>query len=210
MTEHLPATTSSSNSASNLDPAGRPGERFTRAQQALFLELLAEWGNVRAAAKAVGVSRQHAYRVRRACPEFALAWDAARLAALPKVEDVLADRALNGVEEQVFYHGEEVAVRRRYDARLLLAHVSRLDRLTQDGSVRAASEGFDAQLEALEGLPEIEWVSVPVEDAPDAENGEEARAGACAGTSAGPLEEDGAGELGDREEALDGEGWFSD
>ena len=42
-------------------------------------------------------------------------------------EQVLADRALNGVEEKVFYHGEEVATRTRYDSRLLLAHLARLD-----------------------------------------------------------------------------------
>ena len=148
-----------------LAPLTRPAERFTRAQQALFLELLSEWGNVRAAARAAGVSRQHAYRVRRACPDFARLWDAARLAAVPRVEDVLADRALNGVEEAVFYHGEEVAVKRRYDARLLLAHMARLDRLTLNPLVRDSVETFEEQLEALENLSEIEWVSVPVEGA---------------------------------------------
>ncbi|MEO0591646.1 MAG: hypothetical protein AAFZ11_13965, partial [Pseudomonadota bacterium] len=62
----------------------------------------------------------------------------------------------------VFYHGEEVAVKRRFDARLLLAHMTRLDRLTQQNHVRESVETFEEQLEALEALPEIEWVSVPV------------------------------------------------
>ncbi|BDI61442.1 hypothetical protein [Qipengyuania nanhaisediminis] len=47
------------------------------------------------------------------------------------VEAVLTDRAIHGVEEAVFYHGEEVARRRRYDSRLLLALLARLDRIAE-------------------------------------------------------------------------------
>lgn len=160
-------------------PIARPAERFSREQQALFLQYLAEWGNVQAAARVAGVSRQHAYRVRRACPDFARLWDAARLAAVPRVEDVLADRALNGVEEAVYYHGEEVAVRRRYDARLLLAHLERLDRLTQRREVRESAQWFEVELKEFEALPEIERVHVPVED--DAQGAEEPDVGPCGG-----------------------------
>ena len=102
---------------------------LSRETQAAFVQTLAQWGNVRAAAAQVGVSRQHLYRMRRASAEFRELWDAALLLARPQVEEVLADRALNGVTETVFYHGEEVATRTRYDARLLLAHLARLDRL---------------------------------------------------------------------------------
>lgn len=127
---------------------------FARARQAEFLRVLAQWGNVRAAAKAVGVPRATAYRMRRECLLFAELWDAALLCAKPRVEEVLADRALNGTQETVFYHGEEVATRTRYDPRLLLAHLARLDRLEDDRRVVEATYGFDLQLEELGRMPE--------------------------------------------------------
>ncbi len=142
-------------------------EQFSRDAQADFLDALAECGNVRAATRVAGVSRSTTYRMRRACPQFARLWDAALLVARTQVEAVLADRAINGVEETIFYHGEAVATRRRYDARLLLAHLARLDRLTQDGATRAAAEGFDTALDDLLDAPEIVISFAEDDAAPD-------------------------------------------
>ena len=128
---------------------------FTPRAQGAFLDSLAQYGNVRLACRAGRVSPQTAYRARRTRPAFAALWDAALLSARTRAEEVLADRALNGVEEQVFYHGEEVATRRRYDSRLLLAHLGRLDRLAHDRGVREASYGFDLELDHLADEPEI-------------------------------------------------------
>ena len=119
---------------------------FSRERQVKFLAALAEAGNVRAACRSLRLSATTAYRTRRACREFRLAWDAAMLAARVHAEEVLADRAINGVEEVVYYHGQEVATRRRFDARLLLAHLARLDRLEGDGYVAEVSEDFDRAL----------------------------------------------------------------
>ena len=44
------------------------------------------------------------------------------------------------------YHGEVVATRRRFDSRLLLAHLARLDRLTADAKVDAFAGDFEAAL----------------------------------------------------------------
>ena len=44
------------------------------------------------------------------------------------------------------YHGEVVATRRRFDSRLLLAHLARLDRLTADARVEAFAGDFEAAL----------------------------------------------------------------
>ncbi len=175
----------------NLRPGPEP--LLTRPAQAVFCEHLARHGNVRLACRAAQVSAQTAYRMRRADGQFRALWDAALVIARDQVEDVLADRAIHGWEEAVFYHGEEVARRRRYDSRLLLAHLARLDRLAE----RAAGgvvERFDAALDALSADGElvldtaeaaVATVSGVVADGP-------ARATAQAGTSAG--------------EALDGEG----
>ena len=109
-------------------PQSGPAPLLTPPKQAAFCEALANHGNVRLACRAVQVSPQTAYRARRASPAFRQCWDAALVIARDHAEQVLADRALNGVEETVFYHGEEVATRRRYDSRLLLAHLARLDK----------------------------------------------------------------------------------
>ncbi|MEQ5786355.1 hypothetical protein J3454_00450 [Erythrobacter sp. NFXS35] len=136
-----------------------PAEPFgglSREVQAHFLTALSQWGNVRAAAAQAGVSRAHCYRMRRASGEFRELWDAALVLARPQVEEVLADRALNGVTESVFYHGEEVATRTRYDARLLLAHLARLDRLESRCGVNRAGQEFDARIDRLLNPPVIE------------------------------------------------------
>jgi hypothetical protein len=131
---------------------------LSRETLAAFVQMLAQWGNVGLAAQQVGISRQHLYRMRRASAEFRELWDAALLLARPQVEEVLADRALNGVTETVFYHGEEVATRTRYDARLLLAHLGRLDRLETTYGVNRAAQEFDARLDRLLNPPVIhDW-----------------------------------------------------
>ena len=115
-------------------PATGPAPLLTPRKQAEFCRALAGHGNVRLACRAVAVSPQTAYRARRASAQFRQCWDAAIVIAREHVEQVLADRAINGVEEKVFYHGEEVATRRRYDSRLLLAHLARLDRKADEGA----------------------------------------------------------------------------
>ena len=129
-----------------------------RALQAAFVRTLAQWGNVRAAAAQVGVSRAQLYRMRRASAEFRALWDAALVLARPQVEEVLADRALNGVQETVFYHGEEIATRTRYDSRLLLAHLARLDRMEMRGETHAVLRDFDGEVaRLLAGPPAWDW-----------------------------------------------------
>ncbi|WP_338244184.1 hypothetical protein [Aurantiacibacter hainanensis] len=137
-------------------PTTGPQHILTPPKQAAFCKALANHGNVRLACRAVQVSPQTAYRARRASAAFRQCWDAAQVIARDHAEQVLADRALNGVEEKVFYHGEEVATRIRYDSRLLLAHLARLDRLVEQretcdhcGLPLLEDEHFDAAVEAL-------------------------------------------------------------
>ncbi len=145
---------------------------FTRERQAAFLTALAECGQARRAAKAAGVSHQTVYRARRACAAFRRGWDAALISARTYAEDVLATRALDGVEEDVIYRGEVVATRRRYDSRLLLAHLARLDKLTAAGAAtpsaspgaEAFAEDFDASVDRFaqgSDAPEIDPAAQP-------------------------------------------------
>ncbi|GGD96107.1 hypothetical protein GCM10011515_15060 [Tsuneonella deserti] len=151
--------------APERSPALEEMTAFTRAAQAAFLAALAQCGSVRRAARASGISHQTAYRARSACPAFRRGWDAALLSARAMAEDVLATRALDGVEEAVFYRGELIATRRRYDSRLLLAHLARLDRLAEDAATDAFAGDFPAALARFEEGSDTPEAATPGEGA---------------------------------------------
>lgn len=114
-----------------------------------FLEALANCGNVTSAALFVQRSRTSAYSMKRRDMGFARGWDAALLLARDVATDCLQDRAMNGVEDDVYHQGEVVGTRRRYDSRLLLAHIARLDKLAERISVSRGAGRFDEMLDAI-------------------------------------------------------------
>ncbi len=96
---------------------------WTEEKQRRFIEVLADSGQVSLAAKAVGMSRENAYKLRRTPhgAAFARAWDAAREQAGAFIEDVAFERALEGIEHPVFDEfGKVVCTRRVYNDRLLM------------------------------------------------------------------------------------------
>ncbi|MBB4615180.1 hypothetical protein [Novosphingobium taihuense] len=97
------------------------------------------------------MSSQTAYVRRRRDPAFAAAWDAGLLHAREAAEQVLATRALHGTTETIWFRGEAVGERRRFDARLLLAHLARLDARAAAAprEVHHLAEDFDRMLLAL-------------------------------------------------------------
>lgn len=139
---------------------------WTVARKLQFLEALALDGNVRAACARVGLSREAAYRLRRREPLFARAWTAAQLQAREIVGEVLGARAIDGIEEEVWYRGERVGTRRRYDTRLLLAHIARLDTLAEDESAAGDAARFDELLACLAGEAVPEELRVGADELP--------------------------------------------
>lgn len=139
-----------------------PHTTFTPDRQMRFCDQLATCGNVRMACALSGISAMTAYRTRRRDSLFAEVWDRALALARDHAEAVLAVRALEGIAEPVFHRGEVVGHRRRYDSRLLLAHLARLDRRCEVLDARAAHgapgdvEAFDLMLARLGGLDEGE------------------------------------------------------
>jgi len=184
---------------------------WTAARRTQFLDHLANDGSVQAACARVGMSREAAYRLRRREPLFARSWDAAQVLARAAGAEVLASRAIDGVEEDVWYKGELVGTRRKYDSRLLLAHMARLDRLAEDERAREDAARFDEMLALVGGaaVPE-DLMREPGELPPGRENAVE-RAGITAEREAlwaaedaartTPSEEDG----GDEDDDLDEE-----
>lgn len=105
------------------DPPPRPGDRWTAVKMAAFLRQLSATHSVSAAARAVGMSRQSAYRLRSRLKggAFDLAWDVAFHHSYDNLAHAALERALNGVEIPIFHKGEQVGAYRRYDERLTLA-----------------------------------------------------------------------------------------
>jgi hypothetical protein len=96
---------------------------WTEEKQRRFIEVLADTGLVSVAAKAVGMSREGANRLRRSPhgAAFARAWDAARQHAGGPLEDLAFERAIEGVEHNVYdENGEVVCTKRVFNDRLLI------------------------------------------------------------------------------------------
>ena len=94
--------------------------KFTPEKITAFCAALAETCNVGKACAAVGISRYTAYLWRKAMPEFAEAWGEAMKAGLLALEDEAHRRAFDGVDEPVFYKGDECGTIRKYSDTLAI------------------------------------------------------------------------------------------
>jgi hypothetical protein len=164
MTDSVPRSLSSSSdplaNGQSADPLDfvplpcRAANGWTAARQRGFIAALCELGLVGAAADAVGMSRQSAYRLRaRAAARgdadavgagFVAAWDAAIDQGETEALSLALDRAVNGVDEPYFYGGRQRGVRRRYDNRLLRAAMRAID-VRQRGIAASASDEAKAR-----------------------------------------------------------------
>ena len=121
----------------------------------IFLTTLAECGVVEDAARAAGMSRMSAYRLRNSARgrAFLLAWQAALVRARRRLADDLVSRAVNGCVDLLYRDGELVAERHRFDNRLTLQVFERLGRqLGRDevgGAVGIVAEEFEPFVEIV-------------------------------------------------------------
>ena len=92
----------------------------TTKKKAEFLDLLAETGNVSAAALACNLPRRTLYSCRATDPDFAAAWDESLEIGLDALEDEAIRRAAVGVEEPVFQCGLKCGTTRKYSDLLLI------------------------------------------------------------------------------------------
>ena len=167
-TAHAPAPPSARTPARKLAPkpapkpnpkptpklTPKPGHNhWTREKMVTFLRELAACQSVSRAAKAVGMSRQSAYRLRARMQgtPFALGWEVALEAGLHQLAHAVMDRAVNGVEVPQYYHGELVGTRRHFDERLSIWLLENPWKLGRHQVAREYSaEAFDALLERIE------------------------------------------------------------
>jgi hypothetical protein len=100
---------------------------WTPERKRRFLERLAECGIVLEASLAAGMSARAAYNLRDRDPLFAAGWEAACVIARPRLADEAWSRSMNGVVERIYRNGVIVAEKHRYDNRLTMAVLARLD-----------------------------------------------------------------------------------
>ncbi len=85
-----------------------------------FLSVLAGGGSVTLASATAGIGRQRVYEWRQDDSDFATEWDVAVEAGTDVLEDEARRRAVEGVEEPVFFQGNTVGHVRRYSDTLLI------------------------------------------------------------------------------------------
>ena len=93
---------------------------WTPERQIAFIEALAECGCVDAACRSVGMGTSSAYQLRNrlGSKSFRQAWDAALDMAVERLSSAAFSRAIHGVTTPIFFKGEQIGERRRYDERL--------------------------------------------------------------------------------------------
>lgn len=111
MTVHVKTTKKKKNSRDTL----------MRIKHKKFIELLAETGQVKSSAMAVGYSHAYSlYNRRKEDPDFAAEWDLALETAASNLEEEAQRRAVEGVKKPVYYRGEVVGHTLEYSDGLLM------------------------------------------------------------------------------------------
>ncbi len=126
--------------------------------QATFLRAIAEGATVGQACRLVGLTQQSAYAFRLSTrgAQFKLGWEAAALHARSVLADALMERALHGNVETITRPDGSEIERHRFDNRLGMAMLNRLDRLadkaakeTTHAAARLVAQELDAYLDLL-------------------------------------------------------------
>lgn len=123
-------------------PQKRSGRRsdWSQAKADKFIEVLADSCNVSLAARAIKRSIGNVYKQRTQDADFRGQWDQALAIGYARLEMMMLERALHGVEKIVVLTGGETKVMREYPDRVALA----LLRLHRE-NVAETNEGVDAE-----------------------------------------------------------------
>ena len=122
---------------------------WTGFSRRLFLSILAESGKVAEACDATGLVRSGAYALRNRDPVFAAGWDAAAALARAPLADRLAEQAIDGITDTVTRADGSTVTRHRFDSRLSIAVLNRLDRRCDRAEAAGACTfGIQANWEA--------------------------------------------------------------
>lgn len=146
--------------------AGHPRFPWSLEREARFLEVLEATGSFVAASQAgspasTRTGARSYWRQRMLShPEFAAKVEEAKATFLGRLETVISDHAINGVEEPVYQMGRLAGHVRRYDHRLMLRVAAKLSeewaepqRIQVSGQIDTSSELLKIKPEDLSLLP---------------------------------------------------------
>ncbi len=127
------------------------GDGWTPGRKAAFIAHLADNGIVADAAKAAGKSEAGAYALRRSTRGylFDLGWEAALLIARRRIMDGLVARAIGG-EKSVWERGEQQTVFTRFNSRLGLALIDRINPAASLNEVIAVATRLDIFVDLID------------------------------------------------------------
>jgi hypothetical protein len=108
--------------------------RWSGKRERAFLQTLAATAQVTTAVRASGLSESTIRRHRASDESFAARWAAALAEGVDRLETLMLDRALNGVEKPIWYGGKQVGTMTEYSDRTALAVLAH-----HRGTVRDAS-----------------------------------------------------------------------
>ncbi|MEH6758257.1 MAG: hypothetical protein V7676_12230 [Parasphingorhabdus sp.] len=140
-TPNLPAPVSGGNS---LHPYRVRYDGWTAERKNAFIDALTRTGCVRDACRVVGISSTSAYRYRRRDDGFCERWELALRRSQVTLGEVAWKRAVEGEEEDVWYHGKIVGKRKKYANDMLRLLINRDD----NGAGRDEAGRFAAKMVA--------------------------------------------------------------
>jgi hypothetical protein len=118
---------------------------WTKAKEKAFISALAETCNVTAAAEAAGISVSGAYDHRRKVAAFRASWSDAIATAYQRLELVMLDRALNGIEKIVVRKDGSEERMREYPNGIAM----NLLKMHRDSAMEAIEEPAEAEIEEV-------------------------------------------------------------
>jgi hypothetical protein len=136
-----------------ISPAGQRRDGWTPFLRKLFLQVIADTGRLTLACEYTGLTRQSAYALATRDPLFAAGWDAAAMFARRPVNDTMTEQALEGITETITRPDGVVVTRHRFDIRLSIALLNRLDKRCD-----RAEERGDKHLAAMRNWDE--WLDL--------------------------------------------------
>lgn len=105
-----------------------PRDTFRNKAELVFLETLAQTGNVSKASEAAKLDRSNFYLLRKRDEEFAKAWDEALDISKGVLHDEALRRAVDGVDKPVYQGGKKVGTVREYSDTLLIFMIKLRDK----------------------------------------------------------------------------------
>lgn len=148
---------------------GRPTD-WSQAKRDKFIEALADSCNVSLAARTINRSISNVYKQRTTNAEFRAAWDQALAVGYSRLEMMMLERALHGVEKVIVLKSGETQVMRQYSDRVALSllrlhreNAATFDCGVDDEDYQEACQRIIARLERLRERDEEEAAEQAVE-----------------------------------------------